>query len=426
MERLPGAGPVAPGEGVIEEDDIELPFSNQMLKFKENKGKNFTISGVNMSVEMEVNSGDIILSGSHVILKITRNCGSVENRGLRNLVEIGSQDGIGRHRDWGLESRIIVHHRRIGGDAPQPVPRPIFMINNPPAHQDRYDAEYFHGRHHIGLERIRDQNALQMQQVLFADAQQNLEIQGIGLRREAPVLYHPENAARLHAQQGGYNRDPYGLADMIPQARNPHLHRGGIPQERQQVVVPSPQQIQGPRMPQTPLVQPGAHGNQGMDVPPPQQNDAASTPNPNGPPHFHAPKWQPHYQTEVGKRLERGIMTFKKEIVEIEKIEFAQAEKELSKRYYVDPKQDDKGIVPFCRVCGEYSGRSDKGRLNCYVDCDKMHTYHLSCLEPWMLHSARCPATGCGQSVNCIKTFKPKDLPLGGGAEGKKTDHPTL
>lgn len=116
-------------------------------------------------------------------------------------------------------------------------------------------------------------------------------------------------------------------------------------------------------------------------------------------------------------------MTFKREIVEIEKLEFAQAQKDLSKRYYVGTNAEEKLIVPHCRVCGEYSGRSDKGRLDCFVDCDKLHTYHLSCLEPWVLHVARCPA--CTQSVNTIKTFKAKDLPAG-GTDGKKQSSPPL
>lgn len=410
-------GPVPPGEGILTQNDLELPYSNQMLKFRENRAQNLTISGTNMSVEMIVNTGSIILSGSHIVVKITRNFGSVQNRGMKNLVEIESQEFGGNNIDYGIDSRIVVIGR------PQPVPQPLIMINNPPHYRihDRLDYPRY-DRPPPGFEQAGEQTALDVQRALVADAQ---EIQRRALQRP-----RNEPGPDVWMNHGPEPHYPHG---MIPAEHLDH-RPNNVEQIRVGVEggIPEDDHIEAAPVPVTPQRQMMARGTDQIlpcdqvgnrhrinEPPQPPQDDGR----PKGPDYFQAPKWLPHYKTEVGKRLERGIMTFKREIVEIEKLEFAQAQKELSKRYYVGTNAEEKLIVPHCRVCGEYSGRSDKGRLDCFVDCDKQHTYHLSCLEPWILHAARCPQ--CNQSLTLIKIFKAKDLPAG-GTDGKKQTSPPL
>ena len=403
--------PVAPGEGILTQDDLELPYSNQMLKFRENRAQNLTISGTHMSVEMVANTGSLILSGSHIVVKIALNVGKIENRGMKNFVEIESQELAGINVDYGIDSRIVVIGR------PRPVPRPI-VVNNPPQFR-LYDQPpnylRYLGAPPPGFQQAGDQTALDVQQAILADAE--------AMRRR----HHPGPDAWMDNRPE--RQYPNGMIPLDEHNHHPHQvdpmmmgMDGGLPEDDQNRAAPVPitpnrQMMAGG--PQNP-----AHQGQNDFA---RRNEAQQQPpidgRPKGPDYFQAPKWLPNYKTQVGKRLERGIMTFNREIVEIEKLEFAQAQKELSKRYYVGTNNEEKLIVPHCRVCGEYSGRSEKGRLDCFVDCDKLHTYHLSCLEPWILHAARCP--GCTQSINTIKSFKAKDLPAG-GADGKKQSSPPL
>lgn len=404
-----GAQPhVEPGEGILTQDNLELPFSNQMLKFRENCAQNLTISGTHMSVEMILNTGSIILSGSHNTIKIGRNLGNIQNRGMRNLVEIGSQELGGTYIDYGIDSGIAIIGR------PQPVPRPIVVFNHPHHFDLDHLLNWANRRAPPGFEQLGAETALDVQRALEADAEeyrrierralerhQNGQGQAIGMdHREGPRHFgeRPQHESHDHHQQ---NR-----AQMRSGVD------AGFQDDVQNRPAPVPGTIEMHNQPH-PCVKK-------IDQQPQLTPDDGR---PKGPDYFQAPKWHSHYKKESGKRLERGIMTFNREIVEFEKLEFVQVQKELSKRYYVGTNQEEKLIVPHCRVCGEYSGRSDKGRLDCYVDCDKLHTYHLNCLEPWILHSAKCPA--CKQSVNTIKTFKAKDLPAG-GTDGKKQSNPPL
>jgi hypothetical protein len=293
-----------PGEGIISEV-MNLPLSNQELKLKENKSPNLTLSGINMAVQMEVNSGKLLVVGSQIVVKIGKNVGTVENRGMENFIIIEIQNNGGTYSDCGMDSHISVRQ-------------------NNPVNEQQWNHQ--------------------------------------GINHQAGP---PGPKLELKPFTNSNNSSPQGLGPEVPK----------------------PKPVPG----EAPLELPN------------------------------------NYKTEVGKRLERGITTFTKDIIELEKVDLAQAKKDLSIRYIVDgaqSKQDkehdskpDK-LRPFCRVCAEYSGGS-KGQLDCYLDCRGLHTYHLKCVEPWLLHTAKCPR--CAGSVALVKIFHAP--PTIHGTTDHKHDH---
>ena len=374
-----GGLPPAPGEGVIDTPKMELNCSDQMLKFKENKSPELRIGGMNVSVDIQINSGKILTVGSNIVVNIARNSGIVENRGYKNSIKINLQALTGQTNDLGMSSCILVMDNEHIPPIPAPAPIPRIRPDEPP-HQ------FWHRRFHE-VER-HEEDDLNLQRILEEAAQLNGQARApIPFERREHAMHNDDFLNRGHDRV------------QIPNERNDFVPR------------PAPKQ-------------------NAMSSMIPITNDYVKDAGPKGPDltGVKIPNLTDKQRAETGKKLERGIMSFMKEIVEFEKIEYTAAKKELSKRFKVELEHASKGKdneyidgggsknLPYCRVCGEYSGRSEKGRLNCYLDCPGIHTYHYNCIEPFMLHSAKCPC--CRQTVCTMKLFTPTD-PLRSNTEGK-------